>query len=96
MRVLKQKEAVCSEVAEAMAIGALNLASADVAVAVTGIIGPEPEEDGNPLGLVFCSVAGSKRRTATVRHFFEGLSPDATIKAAVQQTLTLLEQFCQR
>jgi len=29
----------------------------------------------------------------TVRHFFEGLSREGTIKAAVEETLTLLEQF---
>ena len=95
MKLLKQKGAVCLEVAEAMAMGALKLAPADVAVAVTGVAGPEPDEDGNPVGLVFCSAAGSKRRTVTVRHFFEGLSTDATIKAAVEETLTLLERFCQ-
>ena len=96
MELLKQKGAVCLEVAEAMAIGALKLAPANVAVAVTGVVGPEPDEDGNPVGLVFCSAAGSKRQTVTVRHFFEGLPPDATIKAAVDETLTLLEHFCQR
>jgi nicotinamide mononucleotide (NMN) deamidase PncC len=72
-----------------MAMGALKLTPADIAVAVTGVAGPEPDEDGNPLGLVFCSAAGSKRKIVTVR------SREATIKAAVEETLTLLEQFCQ-
>jgi nicotinamide-nucleotide amidase len=95
MKVLKQKGAVCSEVAEAMATAALKLTPADVAIAVTGVAGPEPDEDGNPVGLVFCSAARSNRRTVTVRHFFEDLSPDATIKATVEEALTLLEQCCQ-
>ena len=95
MKMLKQKGAVCREVAEAMATAALKLTPADVAIAVTGVAGPEPDEDGNPVGLVFCSAARSNRRTVTVRHFFEDLSPDATIKAAVEEALTLLEQCCQ-
>jgi len=95
MKVLKQKGAVCSEVAEAMATAALKLTPADVAIAGTGVAGPEPDEDGNPVGLVFCSAARSNRRTVTVRHFFEDLSPDATIKATVEEALTLLEQCCQ-
>ena len=85
---------MCLEVAEAMAVGALKLTPVDISAAVTGVVGPEPDEDGNPVGLVFCSAAGSKRKTMTVRHFFEGLSPEETMKAAVQETLSLLEQFC--
>jgi len=95
LKLLEQKGAVCEEVVEAMALGALKLAPADIAVAVTGVAGPEPHEDGNPVGLVFCSAAGRARKVVTVRHFFEGLSREATIQASVEETLTLLEQFCQ-
>jgi nicotinamide-nucleotide amidase len=92
MELLKHKGAVCAEVAEAMAMGALKLGPADVAVAVTGVAGPEPDEDGNPVGLVFCSAAWSTQKAVTVRHFFGGLSRETTIKASVEETLTLLEQ----
>ena len=70
MKLLKQKGAVCAEVAEEMAIGALTRSSADIAIAVTGVAGPEPDVDGNPVGLVFCSAIGLKRKAVTVRHFF--------------------------
>jgi nicotinamide mononucleotide (NMN) deamidase PncC len=30
---------------------------ADVSVAVTGVAGPEPDEDGNPVGLVCIAVS---------------------------------------
>jgi nicotinamide mononucleotide (NMN) deamidase PncC len=56
---------------------------------VTGVAGPEPDDDGNPVGLVFCSATGLKRKTVTVRHFFEDLSRDGTIKATVEETLCL-------
>lgn len=54
--LLKQKGAVCREVAVEMAAGALARSPANVAVAITGVAGSEPDEDGNPVGLV-CIVA---------------------------------------
>jgi nicotinamide-nucleotide amidase len=48
--LLRQKGAVCPEVARSMAEGALMHSTADLAVAITGVAGPEPDEDGNPVG----------------------------------------------
>jgi nicotinamide-nucleotide amidase len=58
--LLKAKGAVCREVAVAMAEGALHRSPADVAVAITGVAGPDPDEDGNPVGLV-CIAVGRDR-----------------------------------
>jgi PncC family amidohydrolase len=96
LKLLKNKGAVCREVAEAMAAGALKLADADIAVSVTGVAGPEPDEDGNPVGLVFCGAAMRKRKPIVVRHFFEGLSRDAINQAATEETLTLLQHVCRQ
>lgn len=41
-----------------MATGALAACRcADVAISVTGVAGPEPDEDGNPVGLAFAAIA---------------------------------------
>lgn len=48
--------AVSRPVAEAMARGALKRCPADVAIAITGVAGPEPDEDGNPVGLMHVAV----------------------------------------
>jgi nicotinamide-nucleotide amidase len=50
--LLREKGAVCPEVARAMAEGALMHSTADLAVAITGVAGPDPDEDGNPVGRV--------------------------------------------
>ncbi len=55
-QLLKQKGAVCVDVAVAMAEGALARSPANVAVAITGVAGPEPDDDGNAVGLVCIAV----------------------------------------
>src|SRR5712672_1863051 len=64
--LLRQKGAVCGEVARAMAEGALRHSTADLAAAITGVAGPEPDEDGNPVGRVCIAVAPRGQRTREV------------------------------
>lgn len=60
-QLLNSRGAVCAEVARAMAEGGLARTPADLAVAITGVAGPEPDEDGNPVGLVCIAVARRAR-----------------------------------
>jgi nicotinamide-nucleotide amidase len=92
--LLLKKTAVCAEVAAAMAMGALERSPADVAVAITGVAGPEPDEDGNPVGLVFCSTAKRGGQPLTKRFFFEGRPRESVIEAAACEALRLLLEVC--
>ena len=56
--LLARHGAVCPDVAIAMAQGALERSPATAAIAITGVAGPDPDEDGNPVGLVCVAVAG--------------------------------------
>ena len=49
--------AVSEEAARAMAEGARAVTGADVAVSVTGVAGPDPDERGVPVGIVYIGLA---------------------------------------
>lgn len=55
--ILDAHGAVSEETARAMAEGARRITGADIAVSVTGVAGPDPDERGNPVGLVFIGLA---------------------------------------
>jgi Competence-damaged protein len=59
--LLREKGAVNEEVVTQLARGALKHSPASVSLAVSGVLGPEEDEDGNPVGLVYFCCARSGR-----------------------------------
>ena len=55
--LLDQYGAVSEPVARAMAEGARRVLGCDLAISTTGVAGPDPDERGNPVGLVFIALA---------------------------------------
>lgn len=89
--LLDLRGAVSSEVAAAMADGAVAVApDADVAISVTGIAGPGGGSAEKPVGLVWFAVAIKQRQTRTVSVVFSGNRDSIRQQAVIYaQTLVL-------
>ena len=92
--LLETQGAVNVEVARQMAQGALERSPASVAVSVTGVLGPDADEDGNPAGLVCFAVCREGATTVVSRREFSQMQPDGVRRAAVLHALELLYGSC--
>lgn len=90
---LKKWGAVSRQVAEQMAVGAAGRAGAQVAVAVTGIAGPDGGTAEKPVGLVFIGCFINGKVVVTENHFVGNRLEirRQTTKAALSQLLAGLE-----
>lgn len=87
--VLAEFGAVSAEVAEAMAVGALEFSRADVAVSITGIAGPTGGTPSKPVGLVFIGIATRDGVIFHIQNNFTG-NRDSVRAQAVREALTML------
>jgi nicotinamide-nucleotide amidase len=90
--LLARESAVSAAVARAMAEGALARSVADLSVSITGVAGPEPDEDGNPVGLVH--IAAARRGAATLHqeYRFDDTGRGQMLYRTVMAALDLLAQ----
>ena len=58
---VKQRGTVSEETAYEMALGLLKSGNCDLAVATTGVAGPDPDEKVNPVGLCYFAVGTPER-----------------------------------
>ena len=87
--------AVSAEVAEAMVTGALAAANAQLALAVTGIAGPDGGTPEKPVGTVWFAFAAAGRGVVSTRQHFEGDRDTVrrqTVSTALTGVLKYLEQ----
>lgn len=84
---------ISAQCAREMAVGALDAAGADVAVSITGVGGPEPEE-GRPPGTVFICTA-TATDVEVFEHSFDG-EPWQIVTAATDAALAHLLDHVRR
>ncbi len=93
--ILNQYGAVSTQVAQAMAAGALFHAKADIALAVTGVAGPGGGSPDKPVGLVHLVALGKEAEEDLCLHhreIFTGHRSDirqATVRHALQMGISL-------
>jgi nicotinamide-nucleotide amidase len=88
--LLDQEGAVSAPVAAAMAEAALAHCNADVAVAVTGVAGPDRDDKGNPVGLVFLARAAANLPTVIERKEFGNIGRSKIRYEAAAEALRLI------
>lgn len=91
--LLKSSGSVSAEVARQMVLGALRESSADIAVAITGVLGPGPDEDGNSAGLVYFAVGRRSCDPEISKQHSINQDPDTVRQRAVLHALELVRQF---
>ncbi len=91
---LESHGAVSKVVAEQMAAGALRVSGSDVAVAITGIAGPDGGSLEKPVGLVYLAIARRGSAVSVRRELFAG-DRAAVRAAAVDAALRLLARVAE-
>jgi nicotinamide-nucleotide amidase len=94
--LLARRSAVCPEVAQALAEGALARSPADIAVSVTGVAGPKPDEDGNPVGLLYLACVRRGRPAKVVSRMLGDIGRDACRRQAALIAFDLIEAEVER
>lgn len=89
---IEQHGLVSAEVAVAMAEGALKGSRADIAVSVTGVAGPEPDEQGNPVGLVYLGCACRGKPSFHQKKEFGERGRSAVRYAAAAEALAIVQR----
>jgi|SRR4051794_39920997 nicotinamide-nucleotide amidase len=94
---LIDKNSIVSEpVARAMAEGALKHSPADVALSVTGVAGPEPDDEGNPVGLVCIAAARRGQETLARTYHFKSRDRGEIRCKAAEEALKLADEIARQ
>lgn len=90
--LINQNGAVSSQVAAAMATGALKNSRAQIAVSITGIAGPNGGSDEKPVGLVHFSLAKSGHLSRQFEFKYGNIGREAIRIEACRTALSLFER----
>ena len=89
--LLKEQGAVNAEVVRQLAAGALERSPASIALAVSGVLGPEKDEDDNPVGLVYFCLLGKGGEPKVVKEEFGKRPHDELMQATLVRAFTMIE-----
>ena len=89
--LLDEFGAVSEPVARAMAEGARRVLGCDLAVASTGVAGPDPDERGNPVGLVYLALAAPDG--TWVRKIQQGLGRERVRHVSASHAFDLARRY---
>ena len=79
--MLDEFGAVSAQVARAMAQGARRVLGCDLAVSLTGVAGPDPDDRNNPVGLVYVALDTPEGTRVRELHLINGRARIRTVAA---------------
>ena len=91
-RLLEECGAVSEPVARAMAEGCRRVCGSDLAVAVTGVAGPDSDDRGNEVGTVFIALASGQGTVCKKLSCGKGRGRDRVRTAAAQNAFDLVRR----
>lgn len=89
--ILEEHGAVSSQTALTMAQGVRKLLGTDWGISVTGLAGPNSDDSGKPVGLVYVAASGQEKEE--VRECFFSGDRSSVRAQAVEDVLRLLDQM---
>ncbi len=89
-QTLDMHGAVSGETAEQMAVGIKKISNADIGLSTTGIAGPDSDDDGKPVGLVYIGLC-LKEKTIVKKLQLKGSRTEIRL-AAVASVLDTLKK----
>jgi len=89
--LLREKGAVNEEVVTQLATGALRHSPASISLAVSGVLGPEEDEDGNPVGLVYFCCVRLGAQPVIVKEEFGEKKPEQLLQLTLSRAFDLIE-----
>ena len=93
--LLDTQGAVCAEVARQMAQGARKALGCDLAVSTTGVAGPDGDDRGNPVGLVYVALATPEGCEAVELHLGGAAQRRDRVRTlAANHALDLVRRYC--
>ena len=90
-RLLKEEGAVNADVVKQLASGALERSPATIAIAVSGVLGPKHDEDGNPVGRVYFCVLAKDKQPKVVKEEFGEKPHDQLLQRTLHRAFDLIE-----
>jgi nicotinamide mononucleotide (NMN) deamidase PncC len=73
-----------------MARGALDCSQADITISVTGVAGPDPDERGNSIGLVYLAFARRGGKCVVLKREFRNIGRSRIRYEAASKALALI------
>ena len=92
--LLERCGAVSDEVCRALCEGVRLRLSADLGLSVTGVAGPDPDDRGNPVGLIYVGLSDGTRTEVRTLHLTGTRAENR--RSACRAALELVENYLKR